>query len=155
MSLDDYFSRQLNTYNPDLDMTPREHVSDGLVDIIGERDDTPVFVAFGSDNAVYDVGKTMTILDRSEPPRIVQYVSREAHSIVVETMQGHYGDAEAEYYAASDEHGTTRFTSFGSPSSDETTNTSLVSLLLDQYTSSEKEKAIVEQAISYVYNEKI
>lgn len=150
MSLDEYFDEHTGEHNDDLDIAIHETVGDGLVDVIGERNEKPVFIALGSDDAVYDVGKTLTILQRSPSPRLVQYVTPEPHSLVVESLTS-YLDDDLECYAASMEHGVMRFSPYGQASS--TSPPSVASYLIDRYADSEEERTMLENLVSLVYNE--
>jgi hypothetical protein len=155
VSLESYFDGSIDTYIDDLDMTPRDKITDGLVDIIGERDDTPIYVAFGSDDAVYDSGKALSILKRSQPPRIIQYVSEQAHRLVIENLDSYATNGELECYAASHEHNTTRFTPYGTTKDDQSPDNPVVSFLLSKYASSEEERSLVRRVYDYVYDEEI
>ena len=125
-----------------------ETFEDGLVDAVASRDDQTLFITLGSDDAVYDSGKTLSVIKQTPQPRTVQYVPQHPHSLVVDNLNGYMQRGVLECYAASESHGMISYTPFGAVDDDDSDN-AIASYILDTYASNDEERQILQHVLQY------
>jgi hypothetical protein len=145
--LEQYFNDHVDEHISDINTSVRDTVSDGLVDVIGSRDDTPVFITIGSDDPVYDTGKTLSVIQETPSPRTVQYVTQTPDQLVVENLEDHVRGNVLECYGASKSHGAVRFTPFGNVEEPSSQNP-VADYLLNEYASNDEEREIMRRILT-------
>ena len=147
--LRDHLEDNLGDRIDGLDAHIEETFDDGLVDAVGSRDDQTLFITVGSDDAVYDSGKTLSVIKQTPEPRTVQYVTEHPHSLVVDNLNGYMQRGVLECYAASESHGVISYTPFGAVNEENESDNAIASYILDTYASNDEERQILQHVLQY------
>jgi hypothetical protein len=147
--LRDHLDDHVDNHIDDLNAHIEETFDDGLVDAVGGRDDQTLFITVGTDDAVYDSGKTLSVIKQTPQPRTVQYVTQHPHSLVVDNLNEYMQQGILECYAGSESHGVISYTPFGSVDDEPRGDNAIASYILDTYASNDEERQILRHVLDY------